>query len=205
MVTEENVDKLSRDDLYSLEQYSEVRPKFRRDVMEHKRHRVLQIGPAVTLHFEDRMTMQYQVQEMLRVEKIFDREGIEDELGAYNPLIPDGSNWKATMMVEFPDADERKVQLSKLIGIERATWVQVEGHDKVYPIANEDPFTISGTGIECMHPRGSGDPAQDINCGCTSISRYPDDSMRSVLDRYRAHGFLSYDQLVKRDAARLEG
>ena len=138
MVTEENVDKLSRDDLYSLEQYSEVRPKFRRDVMEHKRHRVLQIGPAVTLHFEDRMTMQYQVQEMLRVEKIFDREGIEDELGAYNPLIPDGSNWKATMMVEFPDADERKVQLSKLIGIERATWVQVEGHDKVYPIANED-------------------------------------------------------------------
>ncbi|WP_019590802.1 DUF3501 family protein [Thioalkalivibrio sp. ALE20] len=138
MVTEENVDKLSRDDLYSLEQYSEVRPNFRRDVMEHKRHRVLQIGPAVTLHFEDRMTMQYQIQEMLRVEKIFDREGIEDELGAYNPLIPDGSNWKATMMVEFPDADERKVQLSKLIGIERVTWVQVEGHDKVYPIANED-------------------------------------------------------------------
>ena len=138
MVTEENVDKLSRDDLYSLEQYSEVRPKFRRDVMEHKRHRVLQIGPAVTLHFEDRMTMQYQIQEMLRVEKIFDAEGIQDELDAYNPLIPDGSNWKATMMVEYPDVDERKVQLSKLIGIERKTYVQVAGHDKVYPIANED-------------------------------------------------------------------
>ncbi|WP_018872779.1 DUF3501 family protein [Thioalkalivibrio sp. ALJ16] len=138
MQMEASVDKLSRDDLYSLEKYHEVRPQFRAEVMQHKRNRVVQVGPAVTLHFEDRKTMQYQIQEMLRVEKIFDAEGIQDELDAYNPLIPDGSNWKATMMVEYPDVDERKVQLSKLIGIERKTYVQVEGHDKVYPIANED-------------------------------------------------------------------
>ncbi|WP_018868062.1 MULTISPECIES: DUF3501 family protein [unclassified Thioalkalivibrio] len=135
---EASVDKLSREDLYSLEKYHEVRPQFRNEVMQHKRNRVVQVGPAVTLHFEDRKTMQYQIQEMLRVEKIFDSEGIQDELDAYNPLIPDGSNWKATMMVEYPDVDERKVQLSKLIGIELKTYVQVEGHDKVYPIANED-------------------------------------------------------------------
>ncbi len=138
MLAEANVNKLSRNDLYSLEQYSEVRPKFRSEVMQHKRNRVLQVGPAVTLHFEDRLTMQYQVQEMLRVEKIFDAEGIEDELGAYNPLIPDGANWKATMMVEYPDKDERKVALSQLIGIERKTYVQIDGFDRVYPIANED-------------------------------------------------------------------
>ncbi|WP_018865801.1 MULTISPECIES: DUF3501 family protein [unclassified Thioalkalivibrio] len=138
MQMEASVDKLSREDLYSLEKYHEVRPQFRSEVMQHKRDRVVQVGPAVTLHFEDRKTMQYQIQEMLRVEKIFDAEGIQDELDAYNPLIPDGSNWKATMMVEYPDVDERKVQLSKLIGIERKTYVQVEGHDKVYPIANED-------------------------------------------------------------------
>ncbi|MGM0554110.1 MAG: DUF3501 family protein [Pseudomonadota bacterium] len=138
MLVEANVNKLSRDDLYSLEQYSEVRLKFRSEVMQHKRNRVLQVGPAVTLHFEDRLTMQYQVQEMLRVEKIFDAGGIEDELGAYNPLIPDGANWKATMMVEFPDKDERKVALSQLIGIERKTYVEVDGFDRVYPIANED-------------------------------------------------------------------
>ncbi len=138
MLAEANVNKLSRNDLYSLEQYSEVRPKFRSEVMQHKRNRVLQVGPAVTLHFEDRLTMQYQVQEMLRVEKIFDAEGIEDELGAYNPLIPDGTNWKATMMVEYPDKDERKVALSQLIGIERKTYVQIDGFDRVYPIANED-------------------------------------------------------------------
>ncbi|MFO7954115.1 DUF3501 family protein [Thioalkalivibrio sp.] len=138
MQMEATVDKLSREDLYSLEKYHEVRSQFRNEVMQHKRNRVVQVGPAVTLHFEDRTTMQYQIQEMLRVEKIFDAEGIQDELDAYNPLIPDGANWKATMMVEYPDVDERKVQLSKLIGIERKTYVQVEGHDQVYPIANED-------------------------------------------------------------------
>ncbi|WP_025367209.1 DUF3501 family protein [Thioalkalivibrio paradoxus] len=132
------VSKLSRDDLYSLEKYSELRPAFRAELMQHKKNRVLQVGPNVTLHFEDRKTMLYQIQEMLRAEKIFDAAGIQDELDAYNPLIPDGTNWKATMMVEFPDIDERKVALGRLIGIEDKTYVQVEGFDKVYPIADED-------------------------------------------------------------------
>ena len=130
--------KLSRSDLYSLEKYSEIRPGFRAEIMQHKKNRVLQVGPNVTLHFEDRKTMHYQIQEMLRAEKIFDASGIQEELDAYNPLIPDGSNWKATMMVEFPDVDERKVALSQLIDIEDKTYVQVDGYDKVYPIADED-------------------------------------------------------------------
>ncbi|WP_018233940.1 DUF3501 family protein [Thioalkalivibrio thiocyanodenitrificans] len=130
--------KLTRDDLYSLEKYAEVRPQFRADVMKHKRDRVVPVGPNVTLHFEDRLTMQYQIQEMLRVERIYEAEGIEDELDAYNPLIPDGSNFKATMMVEFDDVEERKQALARLIGIEDKTWVQVSGFDKVYAIADED-------------------------------------------------------------------
>ena len=130
--------KLTRDDLYSLEKYAEVRPQFRADVMKHKRDRVVPVGPNVTLHFEDRLTMQYQIQEMLRVERIYEAEGIEDELDAYNPLIPDGSNFKATMMVEFDDVEERKQALARLIGIEDRTWVQVSGFDKVHAIADED-------------------------------------------------------------------
>ena len=130
--------KLTRDDLYSLEQYSAMRPEFRAKIMVHKKNRVLPVGPNLTLHFEDRLVMQYQIQEMLRAERIFEAEGIQEELDAYNPLIPDGSNWKATLMVEFDDPAVRKVELSKLIGIERKTFVQVEGHDKVFPIANGD-------------------------------------------------------------------
>ncbi len=136
--TEVTVSKLSREDLFSLEKYSEMRPGFRAEIMQHKKNRVLQVGPNVTLHFEDRKTMHYQVQEMLRAEKIFDAAGIQEELDAYNPLIPDGSNWKATMMVEFPEIEERKLALSRLIGIEDRTYVQVDGHDRVYPIADED-------------------------------------------------------------------
>lgn len=130
--------KLKRDDLYSLEKYAEIRPEFRAQVMAHKRDRRLPIGPHVTLHFEDRMIMQYQIQEMLRAERIYEAEGIQEELDTYNPLIPDGRNWKATMMVEFDDPAERKVQLSKLIGIERKTYVRIGDHERVYPIANED-------------------------------------------------------------------
>jgi hypothetical protein len=132
------MDKLTRDDLYSLEKYAELRPQFRADVMKHKRNRVVPVGPNVTLHFEDRFTMQYQIQEMLRAERIYEAEGIQDELEAYNPLIPDGSNWKATMMVEFDDVEERKRALARLIGIEDKTWVQVSGFEKVYAIADED-------------------------------------------------------------------
>jgi hypothetical protein len=96
------------------------------------------VGPNATLYFEDALTVQYQIQEMLRIERIFEAEGIDDELGAYNPLIPDGSNWKATFMVEFPEVEERRVQLARLIGIEDRVWVQVSGHDRVFAIADED-------------------------------------------------------------------
>lgn len=130
--------KLTRDDLMTLEAYAAYRPEFRPQVMEHKKTRLVAVGPNVTLQFEDRMTMQYQIQEMLRVERIFEAEGIDEELESYNPMIPDGSNWKATMMIEYADADERKVALSKLIGIEDKTWVQVDGFDKVFCIADED-------------------------------------------------------------------
>jgi hypothetical protein len=132
------MDKLTVEDLMSLERYARERPAFRARVLEHKRDRKLAIGPNVTWSFEDRLTMQYQVQEMLRAERIFEPEGIREELDAYNPLIPDGSNWKATLLIEFPDVDERQRQLAKLIGLEDRCWMQVRGHDRVYAIADED-------------------------------------------------------------------
>jgi len=130
--------KLTRADLYSLEQYAEVRPEFRRKVMAHKKDRHVPLGPNATLMFEDRLTMQYQIQEMLRIERIFEAQAIQDELDAYNPLIPDGTNWKATFMVEFPDVEERRAALRRLIGIEDRVWVKVNGFEPVYPIADED-------------------------------------------------------------------
>jgi hypothetical protein len=130
--------KLTREDLYSLEKYAEIRSDMRAKVMAHKKNRNLPIGPNVTLYFEDPLTIQYQIQEMLRAEKIFDAEGIQEELDAYNPLIPDGNNWKGTMMIEYVDVAERIAALEKLIGIDRKTWVQVEGFDKVFAISNED-------------------------------------------------------------------
>ncbi len=130
--------KLTRDDLYSLEQYSDIRDEFRDQVLQHKRNRRVALGTNAALYFEDRLTMQYQVQEMLRIERIFEAAGINDELEAYNPLIPDGSNWKATFMVEFPDIDERKAMLSRLIGIEDKVYVKVDGFEPVFAIADED-------------------------------------------------------------------
>ena len=132
------MDKLKKSDLYSLENYAVIRDEFRTEVMQHKKLRYIQLGENLRLLFEDRMTMQYQVQEMLRIEKIFEAEGIKEELDAYNPLIPDGMNLKAVMMIEFSDVDERKGALAKLIGVEREIWLQVDGFDKVYPISNED-------------------------------------------------------------------
>jgi hypothetical protein len=129
---------LTHEDLFSLEKYARVRPEFRARVIAHKKNRQLPLGPNATLYFEDALTMQYQVQEMLRLERMFEPEAIQEELDVYNPLIPDGSNWKATFMVEFPDEAERKVQLAKLIGIEKAIWVQVADFARVNPIANED-------------------------------------------------------------------
>lgn len=130
--------KLTKQDLFSLEKYAEIRSEFRKDIQAHKQTRIVSVGPNVTLHFEDEKTMLYQVQEMLRAERIFETSGIQEELDAYNPLIPDGHNWKATFMIQFDDPAERKQALSQMIGIERATWVQVEGFEQVYPICNED-------------------------------------------------------------------
>ena len=129
---------LTREDLFSLEQYAQERPVFRASVLEHKKTRKVMLGENLTLYFEDRLTMQYQIQEMLRIEKILEADGIQEELDAYNPLIPDGNNLKATVMVEFDDVEERKQALTELVGIEDHVWVRAADHDKVYAISDED-------------------------------------------------------------------
>ena len=130
--------QISRDSLMTLETYSKERQEFRARVMSHKKNRRVQLGKNVTLIFEDELTIRYQIQEMLRVEKIFEEVGILDELQTYGVLVPDGSNWKSTMMIEYADPDERAIRLTQLIGIEDAVWVRVQGHDPVYAIADED-------------------------------------------------------------------
>ena len=129
---------LQANDLLSLEEYHRQRPQFRSRIMAHKKLRQVAIGPNATLYFEDRLTIQYQVQEMLRIERIFEADGIADELNAYNPLIPDGTNLKATFMLEYPDAAERKTELARLIGVETKVWMAVAGCARVYAIADED-------------------------------------------------------------------
>lgn len=121
-----------------LEIYARQRADFRAEVMAHKKNRTVHLGDHVALLFEDEQTMRYQLQEMLRADKIFEPEGIQDELDAYNPLVPDGSNWKATMLIEYADVDERKTMLAKLIGIEDRVWAQIEDFSRVYAIADED-------------------------------------------------------------------
>src|ERR671915_2589150 len=118
----------------SLETYARERASFRAKVLEHKKKRTVHLGEHLTLHFEDELTIRYQVQEMLRIERIFEEKGIQEELDVYNPLIPDGSNWKATMLIEYPDVDERRRMLGVLRGIERRVWVQVAGAERVYAI-----------------------------------------------------------------------
>ena len=130
--------KLTRDDLFSLERYAEERDAFRSKVLQHKRDRRLYLGTNAALYFEDRLTMQYQVQEMLRIEKIFEADGINEELDTYNALIPDGSNWKATFMIEFPDEDQRREMLTQLVGIEDRVYIQVVDFERNYAIADED-------------------------------------------------------------------
>ena len=130
--------KLTRDGLLTLEAYAKARNDFRAEVMAHKKDRNVMLGEHLTLIFEDEMTMRYQVQEMLRAEKIFEEEGIQEELDTYNPLIPDGSNWKATMMIEYEDIDERRRMLTRLLGIEDRVWVKVAGYERVFAIADED-------------------------------------------------------------------
>ena len=130
--------KLTRDKLHSLEKYAAMRKEFRDKVMAHKRDRRLPIGPNAALYFEDTMTIQYQVQEMLRIERIFEADAIQEELETYNPLIPDGSNWKVTFMLEYGDETERRRQLAKMMGIENSVWLRIGNSAKIVPIADED-------------------------------------------------------------------
>lgn len=143
--------KLTREDLWSLEDYAGKRPAFRSRVMAHKKNRQVRIGPHATLYFEDRMIMHYQIQEMLRIERIFEKAAIQEELNAYNPLIPDGDNWKATLMVEYPDVDERKVALAKLVGVEDRVWVQASGCDRVFAVADEDLARTTAEKTSSVH------------------------------------------------------
>lgn len=130
--------QITRSSLMTLEAYARARPEFRARVMAHKRNRTVHLGDHVTLIFEDELTVRYQIQEMLRAERVYEEAGIQDELDTYNPLVPDGSNWKVTMMIEYSDPGERQRMLARLIGIEDRVWVQVEGRARVYAIADED-------------------------------------------------------------------
>src|SRR5512141_2622188 len=130
--------QISRDSLLTLESYAKQRNEFRARVLAHKKPRTVHLGDHVTLIFEDELTIRYQIQEMLRIEKTFEEKGIQEELDAYNPLVPDGSNFKATMLIEYEDPAERAAALERLVGIERRVWVQVEGCARVDAIADED-------------------------------------------------------------------
>lgn len=143
--------KLNKSDLFSLEEYSINRDSFRKKVLEEKRYRKVYIGEHVALLFENKNTIQYQIQEMLRIEKIFDAEGIQEELDAYNPLIPDGSNLKAVMLIEYPNVEERKEKLKILKGIEKKIWIKVGSHNKVFAIADEDLEREDETKTSAVH------------------------------------------------------
>jgi len=143
--------QLTREKLYNLEDYAICRDQFRAKVMAHKKLRRVPLGDHAALYFEDELTMQYQVQEMLRIERIFEAEGIQEELDVYNPLIPDGHNWKATFMIEFPEETERKAALAQLIGIENLLYVMVGEFPKVYAIANEDLDRSSDEKTSSVH------------------------------------------------------
>ena len=143
--------KLTRNDLLPLERYAQERNDFRSRVLAHKKNRRVALGANAALYFEDRLTIQYQIQEMLRTERIFEAQGIDDELAAYNPLIPDGSNWKATFMLEYGDEQERHTALAQLIGIEDKVWMQVEGFPRVYAIADEDMSRTNAAKTSAVH------------------------------------------------------
>lgn len=143
--------RVTPESLLTLEAYSKARTEFRARVMAHKKNRIVNVGDHVTLIFEDELTIRYQVQEMLRAERIFEEAAIADELAAYNPLVPDGSNWIATMMIEYPDEGERRVMLARLIGIEDRVWVQVHGLARVYAIADEDLERETGEKTSSVH------------------------------------------------------
>ena len=143
--------KLEQINLWSLEEYAEIRSDFKSKVIAHKQNRQLPIGPNATIYFEDSLTIQYQIQEMLRIERIFDAKAIKEELDTYNPLIPDGSNWKATFMIEFGDEAERRKALAKMKRIEDTIWIQVEGHNKIRPFVNEDMERTNDDKTSAVH------------------------------------------------------
>ena len=145
------MDKLTMNDLLSLEEYDKQREDIKKSLLLHKKNRSVLIGDNVVLLFEDKLTIRYQVQEMLRIEKIFDANGIQEELDAYNPLIPDGKNWKATLMIEYEDAAERKERLGDLIGVENTIWIQINDFDIVYPICDEDLDRANDTKTSAVH------------------------------------------------------
>ena len=140
-----------REDLMSLEKYAEKRDQFRQQVLAHKKYRQVALGPNATLYFEDRLTLLYQIQEMLRIEKVFEADGINEELEAYNPMIPTGRNFKATFMIEYPDAVVRAAQLEKMVGIEDLVWMQIDALDKVWCIADEDLERSTETKTSAVH------------------------------------------------------
>lgn len=143
--------QITRNDLMSLEQYAERRDTFRQQVLAHKKNRQVALGPNATLYFEDRLTLLYQIQEMLRIEKVFEADGINEELDAYNPLIPTGRNFKATFMIEYADADVRAAQLEKMVNIEDLVWMQIGGHEKIWAIADEDLERSNDTKTSAVH------------------------------------------------------
>jgi hypothetical protein len=145
------MNELTREDLFSLEQYAEQRNDFRARVLEHKKHRRVDVGPNLSLYFEDRLTIQYQIQEMLRIERIFEKDAIQEELDTYNPLISGGQNLKCTAMLEFKDTAVRRQRLAELIGVEHRIWTRVGDLDKVYAIANEDLERSSDTKTSAVH------------------------------------------------------
>ncbi len=142
---------ISRESLMTLEAYARERKQFRSNIIAHKRARTLHLGDHVTLLFEDELTMRYQVQEMLRIERIFEDAGIQEELDTYNPLIPDGSNWKATLLIEYEDLVERARMLGRLKNVENRIWMQVAGHERVFPIADEDLERQNETKTSTVH------------------------------------------------------
>jgi hypothetical protein len=181
--------QITRNDLMSLEQYAEQRNDFRQQVLAHKKNRQVALGPNATLYFEDRLTLLYQIQEMLRIEKVFEADGINEELEAYNPLIPSGSNFKATFMIEYADASVRAAQLEKMLNIEDLVWIQVGEHDKVWAIADEDLDRSNETKTSAVHFLRfeiSDEMAQDLKAGA--------DLQMGV-----QHAVYTYDMLVEGD------
>lgn len=155
------MEKLKRADLYTLEAYATERQAFRARVLQHKKPRAVKLGEHVSLLFEDRLTIQYQIQEMLRIERLFEPDAIQEELDAYNPLIPDGSNLKATMLLEYPDVEQRRRELARLGGIEHRVYAQVDGHDRIFAIADEDLDRTEENKTSAVHfLRFELDPAQ---------------------------------------------